>query len=131
MIGLDTNILVRYFAEDDPRQSKAARQLIENRLSKEQPGFISAIVLAELIWVLTRAYSSPKEVIGSIVEGMLASPALVVEHKTEVRQALADFQRMAVGFADCLIARINAAAGCKVTYTFDRSAAKLAGNALL
>jgi predicted nucleic-acid-binding protein len=56
MIGLDTNILVRYLAEDDPVQSPKAREIIERRLTEADPGFISVVTIAETVWVLDRAY---------------------------------------------------------------------------
>src|SRR5664280_2922475 len=46
MIGLDTNILVRYFTQDDPVQSYKATVLIEQRLTEQSPGFVSIVVLA-------------------------------------------------------------------------------------
>lgn len=131
MIGLDTNVLVRYFAEDDPAQARAAARLIERKLSAESPGHISCIVLAELAWVLDRSYGSPKATIIEIIDGLLASPALVIEQKSAVRQALQAYRGGAGDFADCLIAELNATAGCEATLTFDRAAARLPGFRLL
>ena len=55
MIGLDTNVLVRYLAQDDPAQSARATEIIERRLSDENPGFVSVVAMAEMVWVLQRA----------------------------------------------------------------------------
>lgn len=131
MIGLDTNVLVRYFTEDDPKQSKLARAVFERRLSKAAPGYISTVVLIEMVWVLTRAYSSPREVVADIVDGLLTSPVIAFENKVQVRKALADYRSTAADFGDCLIGRGNEAAGCEATVTFDRAAAKLPGFKLL
>lgn len=131
MIGLDTNVLVRYFTEDDPTQSKLARDLFERRLSKTTPGFVSTVVLVELVWVLTRAYASPRQVVADIIEGLLTSPVIVFENKVQVRKALADYRATGADFGDCLIGRGNEAAGCSATMTFDRAAAKLPGFKLL
>jgi predicted nucleic-acid-binding protein len=56
MIGLDANILVRHLAQDDPIQSRKATELIEQRLTEENPGFVSVVAMAETVWVLERAY---------------------------------------------------------------------------
>lgn len=47
MIGIDTNVLVRYITQDDQQQSKKASHFIETQLTKESPGIISKIVLCE------------------------------------------------------------------------------------
>ena len=47
MIGLDTNVLVRYMAQDDPIQAKIATDLIERRLTESDPGFISIVAMTE------------------------------------------------------------------------------------
>ena len=70
MIGLDTNVLVRYFAQDDPRQSAAASRLIE-RLTPENPGLVTSVVLAETVWVMEDLYAAKREQIASIVEDLL------------------------------------------------------------
>lgn len=131
MIGLDTNVLVRYFTEDDPKQSKLAREVFERRLSKATPGYISTVVLIEMVWVLTRAYSSPREIVADIIDGLLTSPVIAFENKVQVRKALAEYRSTAADFGDCLIGHGNEAAGCEATLTFDRTAAKLRGFRLL
>jgi predicted nucleic acid-binding protein len=47
MIGLDTNILVRYLTQGDPIQSPMAREIIERRLTEENPGFVSIVAMVE------------------------------------------------------------------------------------
>ncbi len=131
MIGLDTNIVLRYLAQDDPRQSKAARDLIEGRLTRDEPGHICAITVAEIAWVLKRLYAASREEIAGTIEGLLAAPTIVVEHRSLVRQAVQDFRESTAEFSDCVIARVNAGAGCDTTFTFDRAAAKLARFRLL
>jgi predicted nucleic-acid-binding protein len=49
MIGLDTNVLVRYLVQDDPEQSAAAGSLFDT-FTAEAPGFISAVSIVELVW---------------------------------------------------------------------------------
>lgn len=123
MIGLDTNVVVRFIAQDDEIQSPAATRFI-SRLSREQPGFISAVVLAELTWVLSRAYKASREDIAKAVEGLLRSAELIVENAPAAYRALAVYQAStSVEFADALIAETAALAGARETVSFDRKAA--------
>ncbi len=127
MIGLDTNILVRYLTQDDPIQSPKAREIIERRLSAESPGFVSIVAMVETVWVLERAYGlTPLEVVGA-VERMLQTDVLVVEHEQEVFTAMIALQDGRGSFADAVIAALGTRMGCSCTLTFDRKALKLPG----
>ena len=130
MIGLDTNVLVRYFAQDDPIQSAKAVQLIEHRLTEDEPGFISLIAIAETVWVLQRHYRRSAPDVAEIIEGLLQAPVIVVESAAEVFLALTAVQEGRGSFSDALIGALGAMAGCSVTLTFDRKAARLPGFAL-
>ncbi len=130
MIGLDTNILVRYLTEDDPAQTTAAGQVIDS-FSPDSPGFISLIVLAELVWVLESFYRFTKKEIEQVLETLLRSEELVLERAEVVSQALRMFRASRADFADCLIERSGHAADCEHTLTFDRKAAAGAGMRLL
>ena len=127
MIGLDTNVLVRYFAQDEPKQAAAARRLFQDRLTREAPGHVNVVTLAQTCWVLKRLYGVGRDELVHVVENLLAAPNIVVERRAQVRKALQAFAASASGFSDCLIAQLNADAGCTNTLTFDRGAAKLAG----
>ena len=131
MTGLDTNVLVRYFAQDDPKQGAAARALVQKRLTREAPGHVNVVTLAETCWVLKRLYEAGRDELVQVIENLLAAPNIVVERRAEVRKALQNFGASNAGFSDCLIAQLNLDAGCSSTLTFDRSAAKLAGFRLL
>lgn len=123
MIGLDTNVVVRFLAQDDPVQSPVATALVAG-LSRAQPGFISAVVLAEISWVLSRAYRAPRADIAAAIEGLLRSVELVVENAPAAYRALAVYRASkAAEFADALIAQTAALAGAAETVTFDRGAA--------
>jgi predicted nucleic-acid-binding protein len=127
MIGLDTNILVRYLTQDDPIQSPKAREIIERRLSEESPGFVSIVAMVETVWVLERAYGlRPHEVVGA-VERMLQTDVLVVEHEQEVFTAMIALKDGRGSFADAVIAALGTRMGCSCTLTFDRKALKLPG----
>lgn len=131
MIGLDTNVVVRYLAQDDEIQSAAATRFI-SRLSKDKPGFISSVVLAEISWVLVRAYKTPREDLARILEGLLRSAELVVENAQAAYRALGVYSgSISVEFADALIAETALLAGADETVTFDKVAAAQAGMKLL
>jgi len=125
MIGLDTNILVRYIAQDDPAQSAKAAALIERRLTAENPGFISLVAMAEIVWVLDRAYGLDDQEIAAVVERILQIDVLVVESEQEVFAAMIALKEGAGLFADALIGALGAKAGCAHTLTFDRKALRL------
>lgn len=130
MIGLDTNVLVRYLTQDDPVEAALATRLIEQDLSGENPGFVGLIVLVETTWVLQRPYRATPEEIAQTIADLLASSAVVVERRNVVSRALATAQQTGSSFADALIAACASDAGCERTVTFDRSAGR-AGMTLL
>jgi len=130
MIGLDTNVIVRYITLDDPEQAPAAVKLVES-LTAEEPGFISVVVLAELAWVLEVSYNFDKAAILRTVEGLLHSKELVIEQVGTTAQAFDRFRLGNAGLADYLIERGGHAAGCAYTATFDQKAADSAGMRLL
>ncbi|HDR8952584.1 PIN domain-containing protein [Burkholderia vietnamiensis] len=130
MIGLDTNVLVRYFAQDDEVQSKKATALMES-LSPERPGYVSQVALIEVVWVLGRCYGVEREQMKDIVESMIGTKELVVESADTVRKALRVFASSMADFADCLIERSGHVAECEYTATFDVSASKVAGMQLI
>lgn len=131
MIGLDTNVVVRYLAQDDPKQSAAATRLFEHTLSPESPGLVSAIVLCELAWVLAECYDADRARIRAAIEGLLASRQIAVEAPELVRRALRAWADSGADFADALIGEVAAAHGAAKTVTFDRAAGRLAGFELL
>jgi predicted nucleic-acid-binding protein len=123
VIGLDTNVIVRFLAQDDEVQSRVAERLMA-RLSRERPGFISIVVLAEISWVLSRAYKAPRVEIAAAIEGLLHSADIVVENAEAAYRALALYRASASAeFADALIVQTGALAGVTETVTFDRNAA--------
>lgn len=126
MIGLDTNVLVRYVLQDDPRQSPRASRLIES-LSADEPGFVPVVALVELAWVLGSGYKLSREQLAAVLETLLRSKELVLDRADIVTQALNRFTTGGADFADALIERIAAAAGCEQTMTFDAGAIKAAG----
>ena len=126
MIGLDTNVLVRYVAQDDSRQSPKATRLIES-LTVDAPGYVSLVSVVELVWVLTGCYASTRDKICEVVETLLRTKEIVVAHADTVWKALRLFKEGKADFADCLIGAKNRRMGCRATATFDMKASKLPG----
>ncbi|HKS82743.1 MAG TPA: type II toxin-antitoxin system VapC family toxin [Candidatus Acidoferrales bacterium] len=127
MIGLDTNILVRYLVQDDPIQSAKAAEIIERRLTEETPGFVSTVAMVEIVWVLDRAYGLGSDEIAAAIERMLQIDVLVVENEQEIFTAMIALKRGSASFADAIILALGARAGCSYTLTFDRKASRLSG----
>ena len=125
MIGLDTNVLVRYLAQDDPVQSAKATAIMERQLTVEEPGFVSIVAMVETVWVLERAYRVSDHEIAANIERMLRVDVVVVENEHEVFAAMAALKDGRASFADALIGALGARAGCTRTLTFDRKASRL------
>jgi predicted nucleic-acid-binding protein len=125
MIGLDTNVLVRYLVQDDPAQSRQVNVLIDRAAARETAMYINHIVMCELAWVLGSGYKYGRSALADVLERILLSKQFEIEKKDLVWVALATFKGGRADFADCLIGVINDVAGCESTLTFDRSAASL------
>lgn len=131
MIGLDTNVVVRFLAQDDEVQSPLATRVF-SRLSRDDPGVVSLVVLAEVSWVLARAYKASRAELSTAIEGLLRSTEIRVESAEAAWRALGVYQASkSAEFADALIAEIAALQGVTRTFTFDRRAASEAGMTLL
>jgi predicted nucleic-acid-binding protein len=130
MIGIDTNVLVRYIMQDDPKQSPKASALIES-LNADNPGFITLVSIVELYWVLTSSYGLTGQQVKQVLEVLLRTKQVIVDRADQVLRALRVFDDGKADFADCLIERTAAAAGCGQTMTFDVGATKHAGMTLI
>lgn len=127
MIGLDTNVVVRYLAQDDPVQSARATRLVEQELTEEEPGYVSVVVMAEIAWVLERAYRLTDAEVAAAIEALLQADVLVVESEQEVFTAMIALKEGRGSFADALIGALCTKAGCSGTLTFDRKALRIRG----
>jgi predicted nucleic-acid-binding protein len=127
VIGLDTNVLVRFITQDDPRQSAIANEIFEERLTAAEPGFVSLVAMAEMVWVLERNYRLPDREIAAAIERVLQIETLVVENEQAVFTAMIALKNELGSFADALIGALGAAAGCRCTISFDRKALRLPG----
>jgi predicted nucleic-acid-binding protein len=127
MIGLDTNVVVRYLTQDDKVQSRRATELLEQELTAEQPGFVCVVTIVEIVWVLDRAYGLAAQEIAAALERMLQTDVLMIENEPEVFTAMIALKEKSGTFADALVAALGAKAGCKHTLTFDQKALRLPG----
>jgi predicted nucleic-acid-binding protein len=126
MIGLDTNVLIRYLTQDDPVQSAKATEILERRLTQKNPGFVSLVAMVETVWVLDRAYGLTARELATAVERLLQVEVLTIENEQEVFTAMVAIKQGRGSFADALIAELGARAGCTRTLTFDQKALRLA-----
>jgi predicted nucleic-acid-binding protein len=127
MIGLDSNVLIRYLTQDDPVQSAKATEIIERRLTPRNPGFVSVVAMVEIVWVLDRAYSLTAKEISTVVERLLQVEVLAIENEQEVFTAMVALKQGRGSFSDALIAELGVRAGCARTLTFDKKALRLPG----
>lgn len=130
MIGIDTNVLVRYLVQDNPKQTALATRLFES-LSSASPAFVSHVVLVETVWVLRSRYAADALRIGQVIETLLRTEVIVVERADVIWRALGRFRQHEGEFPDALIAELSRSAGCKTIRTFDKGAVKRAGMTLL
>lgn len=120
MIGLDTNVLVRYLTQDDPDQSKKANRCIQQAIDKRENCLVNAVVLCETVWILESAYGFRKAEILAALESILLASQFEIPQKDMVWPAFNDFREGKAGFSDCLIGRLNLGLGCRETVSFDR-----------
>jgi predicted nucleic-acid-binding protein len=131
MIGLDTNILVRFLTQDDPVQSSRARQIIERQLTEENRGFVSLATMFETAWVLEKIYKLSDREVAETIKGILQIETLFIQNEQEVYTAMVILQTGRGSFADALINALGLWAGCDSTLTFDRKASRLQGFELI
>ena len=121
MIALDTNVLVRYLALDDPVQSRRAAMAIEDALLREEAVFIPVIVLCETVWVLRGCYKLSRQRIIQVLDAILTEKGFELEARPEMHKAFADYCRSSSEFADYAIGYIARAHRCSAVFTFDQN----------
>jgi predicted nucleic-acid-binding protein len=134
MIALDTNVLVRYFAQDDVRQAALATELIEQQLSATHKGFVSLVALLETVWVMESCYDADAATVSDILADLLDTDSIEVQEAPAVRRAFELSSELGkpgqLDLHDCLIATLAQARQAPV-FTFDAKAAKRLGMTLL
>ena len=124
MIGLDTNVLVRYLTQDDVTQAALATRVIEQELTEDAPGFIGLVALVETVWVLQRLYRAGLAEIRETVNDLLGCRTIVVENREVVSRALAISASKSCDFADAIVIASAVNADCAKVLTFDRKAVR-------
>ncbi len=131
MRGLDTNVLVRYLAADDPKQLATVEELMDESQRNREPFFLPAIVLCELVWVLAKRYDQGKSQIIQAIEQILDMDQFRLEYDAIVRRSLESFRNGKGNFSDYLIGEISKQHGCRDLVTFDRALKNSAGFTVL
>jgi len=131
MIGLDTNVLVRYFAEDDAAQCVRAVRFIESHCTLQNPGCISTVTLVELVWVLSSGYGYARSDVSNLLEAILETSVFHVQEVDCVRAAIERYRSGKADFADYFIGELNSRDGAHPVYTFDKRLARETGFVLL
>ncbi len=127
MLGIDTNVLVRFLVRDDPAQFDKARTLIKSEVSHGKRVFINQLVLQETEWVLRSRYKVTKQQMMDTLSALLEAPDVQLEDEPAVEEALYVWRNATADFADCLISARNRRLGCRATASFDVKAVKLPG----
>lgn len=122
MLTIDTNILARYFLQDDSVQARAAEALLTEKCTEDSPAFVPTIVLVETLWVLRKVFTKPQLL--QILDLLVHTKEFLLEQADVVRKAIETFQQEAMGFADCLIAAVAARHNALPVFTFDKKAAR-------
>jgi predicted nucleic-acid-binding protein len=124
MIGLDTNILMRYLAQDDPVQSPRATEIITQQLSEQDPGFVSLVTILEVYWVLKSVFRRTRQDLASDIEKVLSADTLEIQNEQDVYNALIALRAGIGSFEDALVGSLGIWRGCSSTLTFDNDAAR-------
>lgn len=127
MLGIDTNVLIRFLVRDDEAQFEKARKLIKREVAAGRRVFVNQLVLLETEWVLRSRYDVPKPRIVEAISGLLDATEIQFEDEPAIEEALFIWKDSTAGFADCLIGAKNRRLGCRATATFDAKAARLPG----
>lgn len=120
MRAVDTNVLVRFFTKDDPKQYSEVERLFDECVRRQEQVFISIPVLCELVWALNSGYHQTKLEIAHVLDMLLDDGLFHLDQEPSIRIALDRYRHGKAGFSDYLIGAIAADAGCRDTISFDR-----------
>ncbi len=127
MLGIDTNVLVRFLVRDDEAQFEKARRLIKREIGAGENVFVNLLVLLETEWVLRSRYFLRKTEIIEAISRLLDATEVQFEDEPAIEEALFIWKDGAAEFADCLIGAHNRRLRCRATATFDAKAVRLPG----
>ena len=127
MLGIDTNVLVRFLVRDDEAQFEKARRLIKREIGADENVFVNLLVPLEIEWVLRGRYSLRKTKIIEAISGLLDATEVKFEDEPAIEEALFIWKDGTAEFADCRIGAYNRRIRCRATATFDAKAVRLPG----
>ena len=127
MLGIDTNVLVRFLLSDDEAQFQKAKKLIQQEVTAGRGVLVSQLVLLETEWVLRSRYGFSKIQLLEVIASLLDTLDIQLEDEQSVEEAIYQWKDANADFADCLIAARHRRLGCSATATFDARAVKLTG----
>lgn len=127
MVGLDTNVLVRYLVADDAEQAERASAAIGQALVSGEKVAVSLLTILETEWVLRSRYVLAKETVIAAFRMLLEVHDLTIEWEETLERSLFLYENHPADFADCLMAANYTSLGCSTMLTFDRKAALLSG----
>jgi predicted nucleic-acid-binding protein len=127
MIGIDTDILLRLWLDDDPAQNQRIDALLAAHGNTPGSVLVTDVVLVEAVWTLKAAFDQDKRAQSTAVRSLLEEPAFAFDDREAVAAALSLFEAGSCGFADCLVVAKHARQGCDFTATFDRGMRRLPG----
>ena len=125
MIGLDTNVVLRYLLQDDAEHSPQANHIFDNQLSSDNPGYINLASILEIVWVMQGRMKKRPAEIAEHLRGILSRDEIVVQNAIQVYEAARALKEGIAEFEDALIGTLNLWSGCSTTITFDRKASRL------
>src|SRR5262249_18542596 len=120
VIGVDSNVLVRFVTRDDEKQYDQASRFFAN--ANDRGLFLSIIVLVEVNWTLQRVYKRARKEVLQTLDDLVHTRQFVIEDRDNVVRAIAVARSTRADFSDALIALRNEVEGCAQTATFDRDA---------
>ena len=131
MIGVDTNVLLRFALEDDAKQTRAARSFLEDSDRADQPAVICPVALVEFVWTLTRRHRFSQDEVLDLLDALTDSGHVVFSEDGRTGSCLEQWRRGDADLPDYLIAASNLQVGARTTVTFDKMAAEEPGFSLL
>ena len=120
MRAADTNVLVRYVVNDDPKQVAAVERFFSECTADNESVFLSIVVLCEFVWVLDRGLGQSRAQIVDALEQLLGNAFFRIERENVVRRSLDLYRHGRASFADSVIGEVSRDAGCRDTVSFDR-----------
>lgn len=125
MIGIDTNVLLRFLTQDDLQQAQIAEDLISKYYHKEKSILINNIVICEIIWVLEKGYEYSKKQIKDALKSILSTMEFTFENLEILWVSLEEYEKYNTDFSDILIGNLNLSLNCSTTLTFDKKTSNL------